>query len=435
MFLIFQIGAREHYAIPRALHASGELAGLFTDFWVPPGHFFGRLPGARRLRDRWHADLAKASVHAPNGCMLAFELKQRLAGKSGWDAILARNELFQQWAVRELAKVSDQGPSIPSRSAPMGTRGTARRSSPTVFSYSYAARDIFRHAKARGWRTVLGQIDPGPEEERIVATEGARYHHLASAWQPAPASYWETWREELALADRILVNSDWSRQCLLREGVPDEKMQVVPLVYQVGTDLSIGPTCPPTAAQGRSMQWADLEKTNPPIGGPAAPDKVGRLRKDAPTRLLFLGQINLRKGVARLLDAMRLLQDEPVELTLAGPSEIDPAAWADLPRVRWIGPVPRSEVGRHYPEADLFMLPTLSDGFAITQLEAMAHGLPVMASKHCGAAVTHGRNGWILEDLEPETIAAAIRMAMHERLPDVRPPEFSLDDLAAILKG
>jgi glycosyltransferase involved in cell wall biosynthesis len=181
------------------------------------------------------------------------------------------------------------------------------------------------------------------------------------------------------------------------------------------------------------MQWDDLEKKNPPIVGPALRDEVGRMRKSDPTHLLFLGQINLRKGIGRLLEAMRLLRDEPVELTLAGPAEIDPSAWADLANVRWIGAVPRSEVGRIYQEADLFILPTLSDGYAITQLEALAHGLPVMASKHCGDAVTHGRNGWILDDLEPETIAAAVRMAMHERLPDVRPPEFSLDDLAAAL--
>ena len=39
----------------------------------------------------------------------------------------------------------------------------------TVFAYSYAARDIFLFARARGWRTVLGQIDGGPLEERTVS--------------------------------------------------------------------------------------------------------------------------------------------------------------------------------------------------------------------------------------------------------------------------
>jgi len=151
---------------------------------------------------------------------------------------------------------------------------------------------------------------------------------------------------------------------------------------------------------------------------------------------LFLGQINLRKGVGRLLEAMRLLKDESISLTLAGPCEIDPATWSDLPKVKWVGPVPRSEVGRYYAEADLFILPTISDGYALTQLEALYRGLPVLASKSCGAAVTHGVNGWILDDLEPDTIAQAILDA-RKALPlaKVEMPPFSLDDLARALRG
>src|SRR5262249_8401077 len=59
--------------------------------------------------------------------------------------------------------------------------------------------------------------------------------------------------------------------------------------------------------------------------------------------------------------------------------------------------------------ADVFILPTLSDGFAITQLEAQAHGLPIMASRFCGNVVESGRNGIILKQPSSECIAAAIR--------------------------
>ena len=69
----------------------------------------------------------------------------------------------------------------------------------------------------------------------------------------------------------------------------------------------------------------------------------------------------------------------------------------------------------------------------LTQLEALSWGLPVIASKHCGSAVTHNRNGWILDDIEPATISAAIRVALRQTLPDIRPPEFSIDDLGAAL--
>jgi len=95
--------------------------------------------------------------------------------------------------------------------------------------------------------------------------------------------------------------------------------------------------------------------------------------------------------------------------------------------------VARSECARVYRDADVFILPTLSDGYALTQLEALSYGLPVIASRHCGAAVTHGENGWILDDLEPATIATAIRLAIAERPPSTRPPQFNLQDLATSL--
>jgi glycosyltransferase involved in cell wall biosynthesis len=187
----------------------------------------------------------------------------------------------------------------------------------------------------------------------------------------------------------------------VKEGVPAEKMEIVPLVYEE--------TVGGLPAERPAKEGLNLE-------------------------ILFLGQINLRKGMGRLLEAMRLLKDEPISLTLAGPSEIDPSAWGDLPRVKWVGVIPRSEVGKSYEAADLFILPTLSDGYALTQLEALAHGLPVLASRHCGEAVTHGGNGWVLPDLEPENIANAIRAAREALpLPKVEMPAFAMDDLAARL--
>lgn len=374
-WIVCQIGAREHYAVARALHARGELAEMVTDFWIAPGHAFGTLPGARRLQDRFHPDLFQAHCWAPNLRMLAFESWQRACKNTVWQTIVARNDWFQKLAVarlrRDFADVPD-GPEM------------------TLFSYSYAARELFRYAKSRGWTTVLGQIDPGPEEERIVREEHRRYSALKSGWVPTPSGYWDDWKDEVALADRIVVNSEWSLECLAKEQVPVEKMQVIPLVYDEKPKAGIEPTA--------------------------------RRRGDAATlQVLFLGQINLRKGIGRLLDAMRLLTNHAIELTLAGPTEISPEAWAGLPNVRWVGPIPRSEVSQVYRESDIFILPTLSDGYALTQLESLANGLPVIASRHCGQAVVPGVNGWILEDLEPATIAARLAECARLRLESPEP--------------
>jgi glycosyltransferase involved in cell wall biosynthesis len=77
--------------------------------------------------------------------------------------------------------------------------------------------------------------------------------------------------------------------------------------------------------------------------------------------------------------------------------------------------VPHTGTAEYYREADVFILPTLSDGFALTQLEAMAHKLPVVCSKHCGKVVEHGVNGLVLEQVTSDAIAEAIRTLMSDR--------------------
>src|SRR5438445_8865910 len=95
---------------------------------------------------------------------------------------------------------------------------------------------------------------------------------------------------------------------------------------------------------------------------------------------------------------------------MAGPVEIAMlGANTDTGRMKWLGPVTRKQAAEVYRGADVFILPTLSDGFAITQLEAQAHGLPLIASKFCGKVVENGLNGIILEEPTATCIAAAIR--------------------------
>jgi glycosyltransferase involved in cell wall biosynthesis len=135
-----------------------------------------------------------------------------------------------------------------------------------------------------------------------------------------------------------------------------------------------------------------------------------RFTSERPLRVLFLGLINLRKGAARLLEAAKILRDEPVEFWMVGPVEISNASTvAEAGRVTWFGPATRKQATEFYRNADVFLLPTLSDGFAITQLESQAHGLPVISSKCCGGVVENGRNGIILEEPSATCIAAAIR--------------------------
>src|SRR5216684_4485797 len=92
-----QLGAREHYAVPRALHSRGALAKLVTDFWSSPGSEFSRvLPSSLKqdLRGRYQPGLADADVEGLNFSALKFEIISRIRGQSGWTQIMARNQWF-----------------------------------------------------------------------------------------------------------------------------------------------------------------------------------------------------------------------------------------------------------------------------------------------------------------------------------------------------
>jgi len=364
-----QIGAREHYAVPRALFRREALRLLITDAWVQPRSVIRALGSG--LRERFHPELASASTKAWNIGLIAFEAAARIRKLSEWQRVISRNRWFQRRACAYLGRKAET------------PKSETLKTKLIIFAYSYAARDIFRFAKQRGWKTALGQIDPGPVEEKIVADEAARVPELAGDWRPAPPEYWDNWQEECSLADHIIVNSKWSRSCLLKAGVNGEKVSVIPLAYEPITNTQITRAYP------------------------------ARFTRDRPLRVLFLGQVNLRKGVAHLFNAIRSFKDEPIEFWFVGPMQVFiPSELQNNPRVRWFDVVSRGEVDSFYRKADLLILPTLSDGFGLTQLEAQAWSLPIVASRFCGEVVRDGQNGLLLENLTGETIREVLRQCV-----------------------
>jgi glycosyltransferase involved in cell wall biosynthesis len=255
------------------------------------------------LSGRFHEELTEARVTAFNIALVQFELLACVRGLGGWDKVIGRNEWFQRKVIASLT--SDLG--------------SLTSTPPVLFSYSYAARDIFRFAKAQGWKTVLDQIDPGPVEEEIVRAEHEAQPEFGSDWRPAPPKYWQNWRQERDLADKILVNSDWSRRALEQVGVNRQKLSVIPLAYEAPADDS------PTTHK--------------------YPDRFASAR---PLRVLFLGQVNLRKGVARLLEAAQALRKEPVEFWMVGPRQCRvPEQLRRLKNVRWFGRVAHANAAQY----------------------------------------------------------------------------------------
>src|SRR5258706_2292742 len=188
-----QIGAREHYAVPRALHQSGRLGALFTDFWAGPvvrdAARFLPVSGLGSVAARYHSDLGKAESW--NFRALAWEARGRQKSESGgsYSGFIEVGQKFAR-AVREKLK---RRRDLPPRTI--------------YFAYDTGALETMEYLKERGVRCVLDQMDPNRVEVNLVRAEEQRW----PGWTPrsieVPEEYFQRREIEWELADQIVVNS------------------------------------------------------------------------------------------------------------------------------------------------------------------------------------------------------------------------------------
>lgn len=129
-----------------------------------------------------------------------------------------------------------------------------------------------------------------------------------------------------------------------------------------------------------------------------------------PLRLLFVGRLEVQKNVARLLDALALAT-EKIELRVVGDgslrAELERRAAALGLSAEFAGSLFGDDLLRAYAEADAFVLPSDREGMALVALEAMAAGLPVIATDVPGNTDLIGGRG-LLAAPEPAALAKAL---------------------------
>lgn len=135
--------------------------------------------------------------------------------------------------------------------------------------------------------------------------------------------------------------------------------------------------------------------------------------QEATFRVCYVGRVEFAKGVGYLLEAWKRLGLARAELLLVG--EVKPQVKSLLQGyencgVRLAGMLSQSEVARRYRESNLFVMPSLNEGLAQVLLEAMASGLPVVATDRTGASdcIEHGKEGFVVPARDANTLADAI---------------------------
>lgn len=168
---------------------------------------------------------------------------------------------------------------------------------------------------------------------------------------------------EYAEADYISVPSLFARRTFLEAGFPEEKL--IHVSYGV-----------------------DLEEFKP------VP------KEDSVFRVVYAGGMTLQKGVHYLLQAFAELNLPNSELLLIGTKspEIEPFFKKYAGYYKWIGHVPQRELAKHYSQSSVFVLNSIQDGFGMVIIQAMACGLPVIATENTGGPdiIEGGESGYII---------------------------------------
>jgi glycosyltransferase involved in cell wall biosynthesis len=147
---------------------------------------------------------------------------------------------------------------------------------------------------------------------------------------------------------------------------------------------------------------------------------AGRAASPAPRRFLFSGSLIPRKGVDLVAAAFLQLATEfpHITLTILGTGELEGALKRQLApyseRVRFVGFQPWEALPQFYADADVVVVPSRHDGWALVVPEGLASNAPVIGSTRMGAAlelIRAGENGWLVKPGNLASLLTALRQA------------------------
>jgi glycosyltransferase involved in cell wall biosynthesis len=365
------LGARGHYAVPKLLQQSGMLGRFFTDVYAGTRPWLVNairaVPSKLRPRSAQRF-LGRFDRGLPRSRVVSFE------GMGAW--YIWRRTRAQDTASLERV-FARTATSFNARIARRGLNGAE-----AVYGCNGASVELFERARAQGLRCVLEQtMVPLAMANRLLKEEAERW----PGWEPGlqingVGTLADRERREWHLADRVIAGSEFVLDTLRQCGVSDNKCRVV--AYGVPLDRF--------AAAPRG-------------GSPGL-------------RILFVGEVGLRKGVPYLLEALRALNSARIEVRAAGRVVLSASAIRSYRRlITFLGSVPRVEMPALFRWADVLVLPSICEGSAFAAYEALVAGIPVVATPNSGAPVRDGIDGLLVPIREPEALAGAIRRFLEDR--------------------
>lgn len=247
-----------------------------------------------------------------------------------------------------------------------------------ISSYGYA-NACFEFVRRSGGKTF---VDAGNSHiENFWEILNDEHHRWKCRYPPVSPFWYERSRAMLTSVDYVLSPSSYVTQSFLARGFRPE--QILRNVYPVNLDTFKPPTRPRP--------------------------------KERPLTVINTASLSLRKGTPYLLEAFRIVHrrhpSARLQLTriIQDDAKAVLASYRELP-IDWAPPMPQPQLAERLRQADVFVLPSLEEGLVRTALEAMACGVPVVLTPHCGANdfVRPGVNGEVVPIRDAKATAEAI---------------------------
>lgn len=189
---------------------------------------------------------------------------------------------------------------------------------------------------------------------------------------------------EIALADAIVVASTFTKKTLLEYYTHT----VLPPIYVIPYGF-------PEVKKNRNYNYDGKRKL----------------------KLMFVGGLSQRKGVANVFEAVNVLKDK-VELTVIGNKSVENCDILNqsLKDHNWIPSLPHSLILEQMQQHDVLLFPSLFEGFGLVISEAMSQGTPVITTDRTmgGDFIVHNTNGWLVPASDTSAIVSQLKSIIKE---------------------
>lgn len=236
----------------------------------------------------------------------------------------------------------------------------------------------------------------------LVTIHGLEYEYLPEYYR-FPQKLYLTASTYLAVryASGLVAVSSWTKRSLVRRlGADPKKIRVI----HEGVEKNKFKV--PASPAGRQSSKFKINQV------------LGKYKLKKPY-LLFVGVIQPRKNLVRLIEAFSKLEEPSLSLVLAGRlgwmyDEIvaAPTKFGVKDKVHFLGYVPEEDLPALYQAASVFALPSLTEGFGLPVLEAMAAGTPVVAARAGALPEVVGEAGLLVNPLNPGELAGALSLVL-----------------------